>query len=444
MSEDDDLRKRVRREGGEVPRSGLARLWKTGRAAAKMGASVLGGSFRGRGEGLDAAKLEDVEKLVVSLGELKGIAMKAGQILGYVDPTLRDELRERLAILQTQSSATPFAVVRSTVEAAFGERADTLLAEMNPEPLAIASIGQVHRARVDGVEVAVKVRHPGIRDAVEADFGAASVGIVFAKMFAPGGGGESVKGFVDEARRAILEETDFALEGERQSRFRAWLTDDPDLVVPEVLDAWRHESVLVTRWTPGLSLDAWLASNPSPALRDRVGVALFRFYVGTLYARGSFHADPHPGNYAFLPDGRVVLYDFGCVRDFEPGVRHAFALVARSLRRGDDDAAARALASLGVPSETAEERARAARLLRAFFAPLLEHGVRAMASDEAMEAKSILASKRELLKLRLPGQLLFLLRIRFGLYAILARLGARADWGALEAGWAEASGTLDA
>lgn len=438
----DDLVERLRREGGSVPRSGLARLWKTGRAAAKAGASVLGGSFRGRGDGLAAADLEDIEKLVLSLGELKGIAMKAGQILGYIDPTLSDALRSRLALLQTQSSATPFDEVQATVGQAFGARAATLLEGLDPEPLAIASIGQVHRARVDGIDVVVKVRHPGIREAIEADFGAASIGIVFARMFAPGGG-ESVKGFVDEARRAILEETDFALEAERQRRFGVWLADDPDLVVPEVMAGWQHESVLVTRWTPGLSLDAWLASEPSAEARDRVGVALFRFYVGMLYTHGSFHADPHPGNYAFLPDGRVVLYDFGCVRDFGPDVRHAFASVARALRRGDDEAAANALAPLGVPTATAEERARAARLLRAFFAPLLEHGVRPIAADEAMEAKAILASKRELLQLRLPGQLLFLLRIRFGLYAILARIGARADWGALEAGWAEASGTID-
>lgn len=437
----DDLVERLRREGAAVPRTGLARLWKTGRAAAKTGASVLGGGFRGRGDGLAAARLEDIEKLVVSLGELKGIAMKAGQILSYVDPTLSDELRSRLALLQTQSSATPFDAVRTTLEQAFGDRAATLLDAMDPAPFAIASIGQVHRARLDGIDLAVKVRHPGIREAVEADFGAASIGVVFARMFAPGGG-ESVKGFIEEARVAILEETDFALEAERQRRFGEWLAEDPDLVVPEVMTSWQHDSALVTRWTPGLALDAWLASEPSAEARDRVGVALFRFYVGMLYTHGSFHADPHPGNYAFLPDGRVVLYDFGCVRDFGPDVRRAFATVASALRRGDDDAAANALAPLGVPTATEEERARAARLLRAFFAPLLQHGARPIAADEAMEAKAILASKRELLRMRLPGQLLFLLRIRFGLYAILARIGARADWGALEAGWAEASGTI--
>jgi hypothetical protein len=172
MSDDDRLaRERARLLGTEaaIPTSRLTRLWRTGRAAASLATATLGGRLRGRGGGLAAAEIEDVVRLVSRLGELKGVAMKAGQILGYVDPTLAPELRDMLSLLQTTSAAAPFEAVAETVRAAFGPRAETLLAGLVREPIAVASIGQVHRGRVDGIDVAVKVRHAGIEAALQAD-----------------------------------------------------------------------------------------------------------------------------------------------------------------------------------------------------------------------------------------------------------------------------------
>jgi len=420
-----------------VVRSGLERLWKTGRGAAGLALSVVGGTLRGKGEGLEAADLRAVSQLVSRLGELKGLAMKAGQVLGYIDPTLPPELRGLLSVLQTASPASPFPQVEATLRDAFGPRADVLLAGLERQPVSVASIGQVHRARLpEGTDVAVKVRHPGIHEALQGDFRVAATGSSFASVLLPGAS-SSLKSFIDEARTVLLEECDFCLERERQATFARLYAQDEVLLIPAVEPEWCASAVLTTRWLPGQSFDALLATNPSQERRDRMGVALFSFYIGTLYRHGLFHGDPHPGNYAFRKDGRVVVYDFGCVRSFEPATVLAFSALVDAVRADEVGRVREALVALGAqPPGDAESLAKLRTLLRGFFAPLLERGPRPVHPGSGFEAQQVLRDKRFLTKLALPGRFLFLFRLRFGLYAVLARLGAVADWGALESGWA--------
>jgi predicted unusual protein kinase regulating ubiquinone biosynthesis (AarF/ABC1/UbiB family) len=426
--------------GTERPlvRSGVERLWKTGRGAAGLAFSALGGRLRGKGEGLGAADARAVGQLVARLGELKGLAMKAGQILGYIDPTLPKEFRELLSVLQTASPASPFPQVEATIRAAFGARADLLLAGLERRPVSVASIGQVHRARLpDGTDVAVKVRHPGIDEALQSDFRAAGTGSAVASLLLPGAA-SSVRGFVEEARTVLLEECDFTVERERQATFARLFAGDGTIVIPAVEPDWCASTVLTTHWRPGQPFDAFLESRPPQAVRDRLGIALFSFYVGTLYRHGLFHGDPHPGNYAFRDDGRVVVYDFGCVRAFEPETVLAFAKLIEAVRTDDARRMRDAMMALGAePPGDAESLSALRTLLRGFLAPLLEHGACPMPPGAGLEAQQILRDKRFLMKLSLPGRFLFLFRLRFGLYAVLARLGAVADWGALESQWAE-------
>lgn len=434
------LAAQLRQTERALPTSGLSRLWKTGRSAAGLGAAVLGGRLRGRPRGLESADLDAVARLVTQLGELKGVAMKAGQILGYVDPTLPEELRAMLSVLQTSSPASSRSAVEAAVREAFGPRAEGLLAGLARAPVAVASIGQVHAATLpSGAKVAVKIRHDGIREALESDFRAATRGCSMASVLMPGGGA-SAASFIAEARTAMLEECDFALEAERQATFARLFADHDVVSIPAIVPEWCAPSVLTTEWMPGSTLDALLATRPSAAVRDRLGVALFDFYVGALYRHGLFHADPHPGNYTVSSEGRLVVYDFGCVRSFDEDAVAALARLVSAVRRDDAPAMRDAFAALGAcPPETFEAQAQLERLLRGFFAPVLARGPRPVNPGAAMEAREVLRDKRALMKLALPGKLLFLFRLRFGLYAVLARLGAVADWATLESHWAEAA-----
>jgi predicted unusual protein kinase regulating ubiquinone biosynthesis (AarF/ABC1/UbiB family) len=409
--------------------SSLGRLWRGGRTALGLG-SQLWRSQRG-----DALDVEAIAQAVRSLGELRGVAMKLGQMLSYVDHSVPAELRSLLSLLQTHAPTTPFPQVAATLRTSLGEeRAAALLAGLAEVPLAVASIGQVHRCRLpDGRDVVVKVLHPGIADAIAADFRSAALGQVVAAIV----GTASVPEMIAEARGAFLEECDLGREAEQQARFFALFAADPTIVIPGVEPGYSAAGVLVSQYLPGLGLDDFLARGPSQAERDRAGQALFRFWLRTLYSEGLFHADPHPGNFAFRQDGRIVLYDFGCVRRFDPRLRQGFARLAEATRRDDPAAMAEALAAIGSrPPQSADSRARVRRLLRGFFAPLLSAGRRAIALDEGAEGREVLKDKRAILDLGLPARTLFLFRLRFGLYAVLARLGAQADWSSIEQRWA--------
>ena len=414
-----------------VPTSALGRMWRTGRSALGVGAALRRVQ---RGESLDPAALLEV---VHSVGSLKGVAMKVGQMLGYFDPSLPPELRQMMALLQTAAPRSTFATVAGIVRESLGARAEALLAGMDPEPVAVASIGQVHRGRLpDGTAVAVKVRHPGIDKAIGADFRAAGIGKVVAAIT----GGATVADTIEEARAAFLAECDYSLEARHQQAFARLFADDPAVVIPAVEAAWSGDRVLVTRWTPGRSLDEFLAAGPDQAARDGVGAALFRCWMRTLYRDGLFHGDPHPGNFAICPGGQVVVYDFGCVRTFDPPLRRGFARLAAATRDDDMDAAAAAIERLGGrASRDAAGRAHLRELLRGFFGPLLTPGKRRIAADEGFGARDVLRDKRAILGLRLPGRMLFLFRLRFGLYSVLARLESEVDWAGLEISWARAA-----
>jgi predicted unusual protein kinase regulating ubiquinone biosynthesis (AarF/ABC1/UbiB family) len=434
MDDDGDNLGRVREllarlsseSGTEIPTSAFGRLRRTATAAVRTGAGLAVGRLRGR-EDIDA---QLIERLVLSMGELKGVAMKIGQILSYMDTTLPPEARELLSILQVRSQPTSFAAIEAALREDFGMRADTLLGELVREPVASASIGQVHRARLPGgVEVAVKVRHLGIEAAIRADFRGAKLGKSMARLLAPG---SDVTGLVAEAEARFLEECDYALERRHQVRFAALFASHPVLAIPAVHEDWCSGRVLTTSWHDGVGLDSFV-HRATQDERNVAGRALYDFYLGTLYRHGLFNADPHPGNLLFEGDGRLTVLDHGCVREFDAATVTALADLSGAVR-ADDDARLRAsLEALGVSRPDGPGFDVTRQLLRGFFEPVLKAGVRPMTAAVSLDMGKLVRHKRSLLQLQLPGKLLFLFRIRFGLYAVLARLGAALDWQAMEA-----------
>lgn len=421
-----DLEQDLAGETAAVPTGRLGRLWRMGRTGARVGLSLLG-----RGPG----RVES-EAITRALGELKGLAMKAGQMLSYVGESVPPELRETLKVLQQAAQPSPWNEVEAQIRGGLGERADALLAGLERAPVAVASIGQVHRGRLpDGTEVAVKVRHPGIERALDGDFRNATAGTMFASVLIPAG--VTVDGFVTEARTMLLAECDYRLEAERQARFAALVAGDPVIRIPAVHADYSSEAVLTTTWLSGRRFDDFLASA-SQDERDRAGEALFRFHVGALYQHDLFHADPHPGNYAFRDDGTLVIYDFGCVREFPHRIVQALARCADAIRRDELSTAFAALAVVGATPPTRDDEREVMReLLRGFFSPLLAPGRRRFDVGAFGGARDLLADKRRLMRLRLPPEMLFLFRLRFGLFSVLHQLGAEADWAALERSWAE-------
>ena len=435
----EEIASRLRAESDAPLGKGIGRFARLMRGGIGLARNVASSAKRGD-EALGEKDLRKIEAMVTRLGALKGLPMKLGQIMSYLEIELPEESRRILALLQTQSPATPFASVEEILREDLGDKAGELLAALEPSPVAVASIGQVHRGRLPGgEEVAVKVRHPEIDEAIRSDFRSARMGSAFAAVLVPGMGA-TVRDFMDELQARLLEECDYGLEARRQELFAGLFGNHPVILVPKVHPDWSGPRVLTTSWQQGEDFEAFRC-RAGQEERSRAGAALFDFYIGTLYRHGLFHADPHPGNYHFLPGGRVVVFDYGCVREFGKEVTRAFVALAGAVRVDDREQVCEALRGLGAePSSNDAAYDHLRRLLRSFFGPMLTPGPRPIEGKLVIDTRQVMRDKMAMARLRLPGRLMFLLRIRFGLFAVLSRLGAVADWAAMEMGFAEASG----
>jgi predicted unusual protein kinase regulating ubiquinone biosynthesis (AarF/ABC1/UbiB family) len=265
-----------------------------------------------RAQALDRRYLEAALQMVEVLGNMKGAAMKIGQVISFLDvsavpPEYRDVVQDALAQLRNAAPQVPFADMRKVLEQDLEQPIDDVFAEFNEDAVAAASIGQVYRARLhDGREVAVKVQYPGADQAIRADMQNLGLLLRAAKTIAPGLDSKAVAG---EIRERILDETDYEAEAIAHRSFAREWRGHPFVHVPDVVTALSRQRVIVTEWVEGRSFDDVKALPQDE--RNRFAEIVYRFFIGSLYRHGHFSADPHPGNYLLMDDGRVAFIDFG-------------------------------------------------------------------------------------------------------------------------------------
>ena len=253
------------------------------------------------------------------LGELKGGAMKLGQALSIFEAALPPEIAEpyRATLTKLQESAPPLPArtVHQVLAKDLGEDWRDNFAEFNDTPAAAASIGQVHQAVWrDGRRVAVKIQYPGAGRALISDFTQLSrAGRLFGLLMP----GLEVKPLLDELKDRVTEELDYGLEAASQHAFAQAYAGDPDIYVPDVVTGTGH--VLVSEWMDGTPLSR-IISDGSKEQRDRAGILLVRFLFSGPARAGLLHADPHPGNFRLLDDGRLGVLDFGAVDRLPDGL----------------------------------------------------------------------------------------------------------------------------
>jgi predicted unusual protein kinase regulating ubiquinone biosynthesis (AarF/ABC1/UbiB family) len=304
-----------------TPRNAVSR---TARLAA-LPLGYAGRSALGIGKRIGGAPAEAVlgelqqrtaEQLFRTLGELKGGAMKVGQAMSIFEAALPDDVaapyREHLTRLQDSAPPMPTITVREILARELGDDA-THLTDLDPVPAAAASIGQVHRARWDQRDVAVKVQYPGAGDALRSDLRQLSR---VARSLGPAFPGIDVKPLVEELQARAEEELDYHLEAEAQRVFAAEYAGDPDIVVPDVVAV--AEQVLVTTWLDSPASLAEVIRDGTQRERNHYGETFVRFLFGGPARTGMLHADPHPGNFRILPEpdgspGRLGVLDYGAV-----------------------------------------------------------------------------------------------------------------------------------
>jgi predicted unusual protein kinase regulating ubiquinone biosynthesis (AarF/ABC1/UbiB family)/DNA-binding transcriptional regulator YiaG len=248
--------------------------------------------------------------LADALGELRGVVMKAGQTLGYVDFMLSEATRAELNALTTSSPPLRASAVAQVFLEDQGQLPRQLFAEWSPRPFAVASIGQVHRAVLrNGQHVAVKVQYPGTADALATDLrGVQALDRLSSFIFR----GQERGVFWTELRERLAEECDYRLEAQNQEEFRLRWLGHPGLQIPKVLVQCSSRNILVSELIQGESFDSFL-EHATPNECDRAGDVIYRFYIESFCRHGVFNADPHPGNYLFV-NGDVAMLDFGCVK----------------------------------------------------------------------------------------------------------------------------------
>jgi predicted unusual protein kinase regulating ubiquinone biosynthesis (AarF/ABC1/UbiB family) len=418
-----------------------------GPAARGTGEAVIG-ALRRRGRPAESgAWARRAERYAELLGRSKGALMKAGQILSYVpfSAAVPPESREifRAAMARLQADAPPMApeLAAEVVREELGAPPEELFAEFSARPLAAASIGQVHAARLpDGRAVAVKIQYPGVAEAIRDDLRNAELLAVFFQLLrsaVPGLTRLDPREIAREVSARITEELDYRLEASNQRFFADAYRGHPFITVPEVIPELSARRVLTQQLADGLRWEA--AVKASQRLRDAWGEAIYRFALGSLRRLGAFNADPHPGNYLFRRDGSVAFLDFGCVKHFGAAQVTRMQDVVRAVLRQDADAAWEAFARLGLLRATdGLTRREVLDWYSGPFEMLLgpqpyrltpEIAARILAEEYSPAGPS----GRVVRSLSLPGDYVFLSRIDLGLFSVLAELRAAANWRGIQA-----------
>ncbi len=417
--------------------SAFRRFVKLGGLAGRVGASVVGEQIRDLARADPAGDEHRIEhlvknarRIVETLGELKGAAMKVGQMLSLHVGLLPPEVAAVLRALQQDAPRVPFEVMQWEIEGQL-DNYHQLFARLEPRAFAAASIGQVHRAELhDGRRVAVKIQYPAIDHIIKADM--KNLRVLLQALF-----GLFSKTDFDpiwrEVSARLLEEIDYTREAENMRRMAELHADVPEIVIPEVVEEASARGVLTMEYVEGISPERACSEEFPQELKDQWGAVLFEFQYRGLFEHRFLHADPNLANFSFLDDGRVIVYDFGCVKRPSEKLVTGYAAVLRAALDGRYEEFPRLLLEIGVhkqggvalPQELTDPYAD-------LFDPLLRaEPPYTFGEDPELYHKVIdlgMANLGEARDLCFPEEIVFIDRSLAGHFGNLTKLEATAPW----------------
>ena len=374
---------------------------------------------------------ETGDRIAQTLGELKGAVMKVGQMASIASDVLPRELSDALGKLQKEAPPMAYEVIAEQIESELGSPPEALFDHFEPEPFASASIGQVHRARTDdGREVICKVQYPGVDGAVDSDLGHLKLALRASGLVTLSK--KALDETFAEVRARLHEELDYCIEADNVRAFREFHQRHPFVVVPEVVGERSSQRVLTLTYEPGDHIDE--LDHPdrgdySQEIRDQLGQHLFRFMASEIFEFGAIHGDPNPGNFAFRPDGTVVVYDFGCVKRLDPAIVDAYRDVIVYGIDEDYDVVEDSLQRLGVRNVSGPPVDYSYyKIWRDIFAePFLKNEVFDYASSTIHDevVKQIPGVIKRMSSFQPAKELIFLDRMVAGHYGNLRKLRAR-------------------
>jgi len=376
-------------------------------------------------------EMKSAQQVADELGNMKGALMKLGQMASYLDDGLPEPLR--LALSQLQSNAPPMSIdlVHQEIKRELGKSVNEMFVEFDDEPIAAASIGQVHRAILRTPHgdraVAVKVQYPGVAEAIDADLRTADL---LGTLLAFGFKSLNPEDMVAEIKDRLREELDYKKEAENQQLFADFYKGHPFIHVPEVLHDYSTSRILMTELVSGSSF-AELLTWPQEQ-RDMAGEAIFRFVFRSLYRFRAFNGDPHPGNYIFHKGGKVTFLDFGLIKHFTVDEMNMFqSMVKAAVLDNDMETYRRVIEDAGMFQKDAPfSTEEAGDYFAHFYEPVRESkqmtwttGYATSIVRHTFDRTSAIAQYATV-----PKSFVFIQRINLGLYALLGQLGASGNF----------------
>ena len=391
---------------------------------------------------LDERHLEAAERMVDTLGSMKGAAMKVGQLASFIDTDFlpeeyRELYQEKLSELRTSAPPMSWKKISTVLEDEWEEPVESLFEDFEHDAAAAASIGQVHRATLpDGRSVAVKIQYPGVARALRADLQNAGMILRMAKAIAPG---LDAKAAAEELKERVLEELDYEYEAQNQRTFARAYRGHPFIVVPDVVTRLSTTQVLVSEWVDGMPFEK-VRELPAED-RDRFGEIVYRFCFGSIYHLQHFNADAHPGNYLWMDDGRVAFLDFGMTKQLDTEQIELEIAAIEAVLEEDPERLRVALGDLGFLRRP--KRFDAERLMqhvREVGGWYLDDRETTIDSELVMRAIAAVSDPRSgffdlMRRENIPANELMGRRMESGVLAVLGQLRATRNWNRIGREW---------
>lgn len=380
---------------------------------------------------------DNAEDVYNALSELKGSALKVAQMLSMEKNVLPRQYTNKFVMAQYSAPPLSGPLIVQTFIKQFGKTPQQMFDTFEMKAANAASIGQVHKATKDGKELAIKIQYPGVAESIKSDLKIVKP-IAFRLLELSE---KEFDKYIKEVESKLLEETDYELELKRSLEISSLCAQIPNLVFSKYYAEYASKRVLVMDWLPGLHLDEFLKTNPSQDIRDQIGQAMWNFYEYQVHIHKAVHADPHPGNFLMMEDGRLGIIDFGCVKEIpEDFYYHYFALLVPEIMQSESSIK-RIMEQQEIinPNDSEEAKAvitdaflRMTNLLREPF----NHDIFDFGNDAYIDKIYELGeevSKMKELKNSKEGRgsqhALYINRTYFGLYSMLNMLKARVKTG---------------
>ncbi len=380
----------------------------------------------------DELQEKNAEDVYDALSNLKGSALKVAQMLSMDQGLLPQAYTTKFA--QAQYSAPPlsYPLVVKTFQQHFKQTPGEIFDEFSRNSVAAASIGQVHKATLNGKKLAIKIQYPGVANSIHSDL----------KMVRPVVGAmfnisqTEISHYLSEVEERLLEETDYQLELKRSREITEACAHIENLEFPKYYEDLSSPKVLTMDWLSGFHLDKFLALNPSQEIRNKIGQTIWDFYDFQIHQLQQVHADPHPGNFLFQEDGTVGVIDFGCIKELRQDFYRKYFQIMKPAISDDDDEFSSLLYQLEflLKSDKNDEVEHFKEIYkevlellgRPFFSETFDFAEKAY--FEKIYAMSDIFKNDKMVKNakagRGPKDAIYLNRTYFGLYSMLHSLGA--------------------